>query len=344
MTGQPEATPPLIEIADLRKFFETRRGPFGAEISVVRAVDGVSFSVGRGEAFGLVGESGCGKSTVGRLALRLIDPDEGTIRFDGEDITTLPKSRLRVMRRRMQMIFQDPYSSLNPKMTVGRILGEALAVHDIAQGDAMRARVAELLEEVGLPAEAASRYPPEFTGGQRQRIAIARALSVDPDFIVADEPVSALDVSIQAQVLDLMRGLKERRGLGFLFISHDLGVVRYFCRRLAVMYLGRIVETGPVPGIFDEPLHPYTRALRAASPAPDPAIARNLPRLEGETPSASAPPSGCHFHPRCPHATDHCRREYPRWTDMGGGRAVACHLHDPAAQAAMNQNAGEPRP
>jgi peptide/nickel transport system ATP-binding protein len=344
MTEATEDMAPLVEIRDLRKFFETRRGPFGAEISVVRAVDGVSFSVGRGEAFGLVGESGCGKSTVGRLALRLIDPDEGEIRFEGEDITTLPKSRLRPMRRRMQMIFQDPYSSLNPKMTVGRILGEALAVHGIATGEAMRQRVGELLEEVGLPAEAAARYPHEFSGGQRQRIAIARALSVDPDFIVADEPVSALDVSIQAQVLDLMRGLLERRGLGFLFISHDLGVVRYFCRRLAVMYLGRIVETGPVPGIFDTPLHPYTQALRAASPAPDPAIARNLPRLEGETPSASAPPSGCHFHPRCPHATDLCRREYPRWTDMGDGRAVACHLHDPAAQAAMNQNAGEPRP
>ena len=326
----------LLDIRDLRKFFETRRGPFGAEISVVRAVDGVSFTVERGEAFGLVGESGCGKSTVGRLALRLIDPDDGSITFEGEEIAGEPRRKLRHLRRRMQMIFQDPYSSLNPKMTVGRILGEPLKVHDITPVADIPGRVTELLAEVGLPADAASRYPHEFSGGQRQRIAIARALSVDPEFIVADEPVSALDVSIQAQVLDLMRNLLEKRGLGFLFISHDLGVVRYFCQRLAVMYLGRIVEVGAVPGIFDEPLHPYTKALRAASPVPDPTVGRTLARLEGEVPSASSPPSGCHFHPRCPHATDLCRRTYPRWTEMGDGRAVACHLYDPASAGEMS--------
>ena len=331
---------PLLDVRGLRRFFETRHGPFGAEVTTVRAVDGVSFTVGRGEAFGLVGESGCGKSTVGRLVLRLIEPDAGAIAFDGREISGVPRRRLRSLRRRMQMVFQDPYSSLNPKMTIGRILAEPLRVHDIARGSAVRERVAGLLDEVGLPAEAADRYPHEFSGGQRQRIAIARALSVGPDFIVADEPVSALDVSIQAQVLDLMRGLLRRRGLGFLFISHDLGVVRYFCQRLAVMYLGRIVETGPVPQIFDEPLHPYTRALRAASPVPDPTAGRELARLSGEVPSAAAPPSGCHFHPRCPQATEFCRREYPRWTELGDGRAVACHLYDPAAAAAMASSTG----
>ncbi len=341
MTGHADGAA-LLVVRGLSKQFQTRRGAFGADVTTLRAVDDVSLRIARGEAFGLVGESGCGKSTVGRLVLRLIEPDAGEIIFDGQDIARQPRARLRALRRRMQIIFQDPYSSLNPRMTVERILGEALRVHGlVADREAQARRVRELLLEVGLAPEAGARYPHEFSGGQRQRIAIARALSVDPDFIVADEPVSAHDVSIQAQVLELMRGLLRRRGLGFLFISHDLGVVRYFSHRLAVMYLGRIVETGPVPRIFDEPLHPYTRALRAASPLPDPSVARRLAPLAGEVPSAAAPPTGCHFHPRCVHATALCRRVYPRWTALDADRGVACHLHDPAEAMHMNRSPGE---
>lgn len=325
----------VLEVDNLIKHFHTRSGAFGDVPVVVRAVDGISLHVETGEAFGLVGESGCGKSTVGRAILRLIEPDAGVVKLDGADLARMRPARLRAMRPRMQMIFQDPYSSLNPKQTVGAALSEPIRVHGLAKGDAVDRKVASLLEEVSLPAEAATRYPHEFSGGQRQRIAIARALALDPDLIVADEAVSALDVSIQAQILSLMQELMARRGLAFLFISHDLGVVRTFCKRLAVMYLGRIVESGPVGAAFDTPMHPYTHALRMASPTPDPSARKALARLSGEIPSAAAPPPGCHFHPRCPYATDLCRTIPPRTTEPTSGRRVACHLHDPGQRDAM---------
>src|SRR5438477_5527604 len=268
--------------------------------TTVRAVDGVSFAVVRGEAFGLVGESGCGKSTAARAVLRLIVPDAGQVRFADIDVAKAEGSTLQRLRRRMQIIFQDPYSSLNPRRTIGQALTEPLGVHGLAHGRAARERAIALLEEVGLPPSAYDRHPHEFSGGQRQRVGIARALSVEPELIVADEPVSALDVSVQAQVLLLLRELQERRGLTFVFVSHDLGVVRWFCSCVAVMYLGRIVEDGPVARVFGAPRHPYTRMLRDASPTPDPDIRAQLPRIIGEIPSAANPPAGCHFHPRCP--------------------------------------------
>jgi peptide/nickel transport system ATP-binding protein len=322
------AAPPLLDVAGLRKFFTVRRGFPTPKTIVVRALDGVSFRVGQGEAFGLVGESGCGKSTAGRAVLRLIEPDEGTIRFRDQDVRALDRGGLRPLRRKMQIVFQDPYASLNPKRLIGKTLAEPMRVHGLARGAALAERVRALLEEVGLPADAAGRYPHEFSGGQRQRIGIARALSVEPELVIADEPVSALDVSIQAQVLLLLRGLQERRGLSYVFVSHDLGVVRWFCQSVAVMYLGRIVERGPLPQVFDEPLHPYTKALRGASPVPDPRARVAMARIEGEVPSAAAPPPGCHFHPRCPHASERCRVEYPAWKELGQGRGVACHLFD----------------
>ncbi|MEO8248550.1 MAG: ABC transporter ATP-binding protein [Burkholderiales bacterium] len=332
---------PVLVVKDLVKHFAVRSGAFGAAPPPVRAVDGVSFEVRRGEAFGLVGESGCGKSTVGRAILRLIEPDSGSVRFEGTDITDLPLKELIPMRPRMQIVFQDPYASLNPKQKIGALLAEPLKAHphaavNVNASAPIAERVAALIKEVGLPAEALDRYPHEFSGGQRQRIAIARALALEPSFIVADEPVSALDVSIQAQILQLLAGLIDRRGLSFLFISHDLGVVRYFCRRVAVMYLGRIVESGFADDVFDAPLHPYTRALRAASPVPDPTQRGVFERLEGEIPSAAAPPPGCHFHPRCPKAAAPCQVEYPQWRELGNGRGVACHLHDPSKAQAMS--------
>ena len=268
-------------------------------------------------------------STAGRAILRLIEPDAGEIVYRGQDVRAASGAALRALRRKLQIVFQDPYSSLNPRRSIGRALAEPIEVHGIAgSAQEVRARVASLLEEVGLPADAAERYPHEFSGGQRQRIGIARALSVEPELIVADEPVSALDVSIQAQVLELMRRLQAQRGLSFVFIAHDLGVVRYFCQRVAVMYLGRIVEMGTAAELFGDPLHPYTRMLRDASPVPDPALRGRMPRIEGETPSPANPPSGCHFHPRCPHAMPACRERYPEETRVGG-RMVACHLHSP---------------
>jgi len=320
-------TRPLLEVEGLRKFFSVRKGFPNPQTVTVRAVDGVSFHIERGEVFGLVGESGCGKSTVGRALLRLVEPDDGRVAFDGEDVRTATVKRMKQLRQRMQMIFQDPYSSLNPRLTIGRALAEPLQVHGIAKGAAADARVTALLDEVGLPATARDRYPHEFSGGQRQRIGIARALSVEPDLIVADEAVSALDVSVQAQVLLLLQELRAARQISFLFISHDLGVVRYFCQRLAVMYLGRIVEEGPVPEIFDTPLHPYTQLLKSTSPVPDPAAKVTFERTDGEVPSAVDPPSGCHFHPRCPHVMEICRHVYPRLAPQGPGRKVACHLY-----------------
>ncbi len=322
-------TDPVLTVRGLRKHFATGGGLSRAAAVTVRAVDGIGFEVGAGEAFGIVGESGCGKSTAGRAILRLIEPDAGEVVYRGEDVRAASGAALRALRRKLQIVFQDPYSSLNPRRSIGRALAEPIEVHGIAgSAQEVRARVASLLEEVGLPADAAERYPHEFSGGQRQRIGIARALSVEPELIVADEPVSALDVSIQAQVLELMRRLQAQRGLSFVFIAHDLGVVRYFCQRVAVMYLGRIVEMGTAAELFGDPLHPYTRMLRDASPVPDPALRGRMPRIEGETPSPANPPSGCHFHPRCPHAMPACRERYPEETRVGG-RMVACHLHSP---------------
>jgi peptide/nickel transport system ATP-binding protein len=323
--GQPAGA--LLEVRNLVKTFPVRRGFMGNERATVHALSDVSFEVAHGEAFGLVGESGCGKSTAGRAILRLIEPDSGSVLFNGVGVHTADARRLRGLRRRMQIVFQDPYSSLNPRRTIGRTLGEPMRVHGLGTARDVAARVRAVLAEVGMPSDAASKYPHEFSGGQRQRIGIARALVLEPELIVADEPVSALDVSIQAQILVLLRGLQERRNLGFVFISHDLGVVRHFCRTVAVMYLGRIVERGPVPQIFDEPLHPYTRALRAASPVPDPKAKVIMTRLEGEVASALAPPRGCHFHPRCPHAMPVCREVYPKWVQVDARRGVACHLY-----------------
>ncbi|TQF78209.1 ABC transporter ATP-binding protein [Elioraea sp. Yellowstone] len=316
---------PLLEVDGLVKHFTVTRGFPRPVTTTVRAVDGVSFSVRRGEAYGLVGESGCGKSTVARAVLRLIEPDGGTVRFDGADVRAARGETLARLRRRMQIIFQDPYSSLNPRRTIGQALTEPMRVHGLASGRAARDRAAALLDEVGMPPSALDRYPHEFSGGQRQRIGIARALTVEPELLIADEPVSALDVSVQAQVLLLLRDLQKRRNLAFVFVSHDLGVVRWFCDRVAVMYLGRIVEEGEVGAVFTEPLHPYARMLRDASPVPDPAGRGVLPRIVGEIPSAANPPSGCHFHPRCPHARDACRAAYPSWRRRGE-RGAACVL------------------
>ena len=314
----------LLEVHDLAKHFVVTKGFPRPVTTTVRAVDGVSFAVMRGEAFGLVGESGCGKSTAARAVLRLIEPDAGKVRFADIDVASAEGSTLQRLRRRMQIIFQDPYSSLNPRRTIGQALTEPLGVHGLARSRAARDRAIALLEEVGLPPSAYDRRPHEFSGGQRQRVGIARALSVEPELIVADEPVSALDVSVQAQVLLLLKDLQARRGLTFVFVSHDLGVIRWFCARVAVMYLGRIVEDGPVARVFGAPRHPYSRMLRDASPIPDPGIRGQLPRIVGEIPSAANPPAGCHFHPRCPRASDVCRTVYPQWRADGHG-GVACH-------------------
>ena len=317
----------ILEVQDLAKHFTQTRGLFRPQTTTIRAVDGITFHVAAGEAFGLVGESGCGKSTAARAILRLIEPDRGEIRFAGQDLRAARGGALTALRRRMQIVFQDPYSSLNPARTVGQTLAEPLRVHGLARGGDALARAGALLEEVGLPAAAASRYPHAFSGGQRQRIGIARALALQPDLVVADEPVSALDVSVQAQVLMLLKELQARRNLAFVFVSHDLAVVRWFCSRVAVMYLGRIVEQGPVAQVFAQPRHPYTRVLRDASPVPDPAGRGALPRVSGEIPSAANPPSGCHFHPRCDRMTERCRAEYPAWTgDAASG--FACHHPD----------------
>ncbi|TMH23108.1 MAG: ATP-binding cassette domain-containing protein [Betaproteobacteria bacterium] len=313
----------------------------GGKSAVVHAVSDVSFSVTAGEAFGLVGESGCGKSTTGRAILRLVEPDSGTVLLKGEDVLGANPRRLRALRRQMQIVFQDPYSSLNPRRTIGQTLAEPMAVHRLGTAREIVEAVRKVLAEVGMPIDAADKYPHEFSGGQRQRIGIARALALQPELIVADEPVSALDVSIQAQILVLLRGLQQRHNLSFVLISHDLGVVRHFCSTVSVMYLGRIVERGPVPEIFDEPLHPYTRALRNASPVPDPKAKVIMAKLEGEVASALSPPSGCHFHPRCPHVMDICRQVYPSWVEVAPDRGVACHLY-PAGAGAIVGEATQP--
>ncbi|WP_414731260.1 ABC transporter ATP-binding protein [Vineibacter terrae] len=322
---------PLLRVEGLKVHFPVMKGVVvQKQVATVKAVDGVSFTLARGETLGLVGESGCGKSTTGLAILRMLTPTAGRIVFEGEDIATHDKGRMRKVRRRMQMVYQDPYGSLDPRMKVGDIVGEPLVVHGVA-GDraAYRARIAELIRMVGLLPDMAERYPHEFSGGQRQRIGIARALALNPSLIICDEPVSALDVSIQAQVVNLFMELQERLGLAYLFIAHDLSVVRHISNRIAVMYLGRIVEIATRDQLYKEPMHPYTQALMAAVPIPDPALEATRPQqiISGEVPSALRPPPGCRFHPRCPQAMDACRTQDPDLRDRGDGRAVACHLH-----------------
>ena len=319
------STTPLLAVEGLVKHYPST-GLFGGAKPPVRAVEDVSFTVGRGETLALVGESGCGKSTVGRTLLRLQEPTAGRATFDGTDLFALEGAALRAMRRRMQIVFQDPYSSLDPRMTVGASVAEGIEIHRLARGPAIRARVEALLAEVGLDASYADRYPHEFSGGQRQRIGIARALAVEPAFLVCDEPVSALDVSVQAQVLNLLGDLQRARGLSNLFIAHDLAVVRQLAHRVAVMYLGRLVEVGPTEEVFARPRHPYTQGLLAAVPEPDPTLVRPRLPILGEPPSPTAPPPGCAFHPRCPHPAKNtlCTTERPELRPLGAN-LVACH-------------------
>jgi oligopeptide transport system ATP-binding protein len=329
------AAGPLVEVRDLRKHFPVKRGlVFDRVIGQIKAVDGVSFAIRRGETFGLVGESGCGKTTIGRLLLKLDEPTAGEIRFDGEDIAGFDTRRTLAFRRRVQAVFQDPYSSLNPRMTVEEIVGEPLLVHGVEPDRAARLRqVRELLSVCGLPARSVDRYPHEMSGGQRQRVGIARALALRPDFIVCDEAVSALDVSIQAQIVRLLEELRDEFGLTYLFIGHDLSVVRHICQRVAVMYLGRIVEIADSDPLFDGACHPYTRALLSSVPIPDPVIEhrRAHQEIRGEIPSPMNPPSGCVFHPRCPLAEESCRRLVPRLQEVGEHHHVACPIVGPPA-------------
>jgi oligopeptide/dipeptide ABC transporter ATP-binding protein len=318
--------PAVLEVRELKKHFPIRKGLLQRAAGTVFAVDGVSFSINAGETLGLVGESGCGKSTVGRTILRLIEPTEGSIKIDGRDITRLSKTELRPYRRQMQIIFQDPFSSLDPRMSAGDIVAEPMRVHKIARGADVKKRVAELFERVGLRQAQMNAFPHQFSGGQRQRIGIARALALQPKLIIGDEPVSALDVSIQAQVLNLMMDLQREMGLAYLFISHNLAVVEHISHRIAVMYLGRIVEYTDKHTLFTRPQHPYTESLLLAVPVPDPKIKRQKRVLQGDVPSPVNPPSGCHFHTRCPYAVERCRVETPLLREVKPGQMVACHL------------------
>jgi peptide/nickel transport system ATP-binding protein/oligopeptide transport system ATP-binding protein len=316
----------LIEVKDLRKYFPIRKGILGRTVGQVHAVDGISFTIGTGETLALVGESGCGKSTVGRTVLRLIEPTSGSITVRGQDIMALSRQQMRPLRRQMQIVFQDPFSSLNPRIRVGDIVGEPLKVHGIADRREREERVAALFNRVGLRPQQMRNYPHQFSGGQRQRVSIARALALDPSFIVADEPVSALDVSIQAQVINLLMDLQRDSRLSYLFISHNLAVVEHIAHRVAVMYLGRIVEQANKTTLFARPLHPYTEALLAAVPLPDPSLKRKKQHVTGDVPSPIRPPPGCHFHPRCPYAEARCRSETPALREVAPDHLVACHL------------------
>ena len=320
------AETPLLEVKHLKKHFPIKGGVFSKTIGYVYAVDDINFTLEKGETLGLVGESGCGKSTTGRTILRLIEPTNNAINFEGHDITNLDKSAMRALRREMQIIFQDPYASLNPRMTVGSIIGEPLEIHKIAKGSEKEERVASLLQKVGLRAEDMRKYPHEFSGGQRQRIGIARALALNPKLIVCDEPVSALDVSIQAQVINLLEDLQAEFGLSYLFIAHNLNVVEHISDRVAVMYLGQIVELASDEELYKNPQHPYTEALLSAVPIPDPTVKKKRIILEGDVPSPINPPKGCHFHTRCMYKDKICEEVEPEFKDIGGGHWVACHF------------------
>ncbi|MFC0190328.1 ABC transporter ATP-binding protein [Fictibacillus aquaticus] len=321
-------TQPLVKVENLKKHFPIKGGLLGKQVGAVKAVDGVSFFINKGETLGLVGESGCGKSTTGRMLLRLLEPSDGKIYFEGQDITELSTGEMRKMRREMQMVFQDPFASLNPRHTVEKILEEPLIVHGVKDKAERKRRVKELLEVVGLNSWHAKRYPHQFSGGQRQRIGIARALAVNPKLIIADEPVSALDVSIQSQVLNLLQDLQKEFDLTYLFIAHDLGVVRHISDRVGVMYLGNIVELADSEELYDEPMHPYTQALLSAVPIPDVEHKKDRVILQGDVPSPSNPPKGCPFHTRCPQAFDTCATVKPVLQEAKPGHYVACHLYE----------------
>jgi oligopeptide transport system ATP-binding protein len=347
-TGAPARDEPaqddvLVRVEDLKKHFPIMKGVFRRQVGAVRAVDGVTFDIHRGETLGLVGESGSGKSTTGRVILQLDHVTAGVVLFDGKDLTQTTGNDLRSLRPRMQMIFQDPHASLNPRMTVASIIGEPLSEHNKAKGPERKKRIEELLSLVGLEPKHANRYPHEFSGGQRQRIGIARAIALNPDFIVADEPIAALDVSIQAQVVNLLEDLQDVLGLTYLFISHDLSMVRHIADRVAVMYLGKIMELADVDRLYNSPKHPYTQALLAAVPVPDPEIEATRERviLEGDIPSPANPPPGCPFNTRCPAAQERCVTEVPEWRELEPGRWVACHFAETDAAILIESPIGE---
>ena len=322
------STENILEVKNLKKYFPIKGGFFGGVTGQVKAVDDVSFTIKRGTTMGLVGESGCGKSTTGRTILRLLEKTEGDIIFDGQDVSTLDKKQLRDLRTKMQIIFQDPYSSLSPRLPIGEIIGEAVKEHKIVPDSEYEDYITEIMKECGLQEYHKDRYPHEFSGGQRQRICIARALALKPEFVVCDEPVSALDVSIQAQIINLLKTLQEDRGLTYLFISHDLSVVEHISDTIGVMYLGNLVETGNTEDIFSNPLHPYTKALFSAIPMPDPDIKKDRILLQGDIPSPANPPAGCKFHTRCSQCMEKCKQVAPVPRDMGNGHVVCCHLYD----------------
>ncbi|MEE4263459.1 MAG: dipeptide ABC transporter ATP-binding protein [Desulfobacteraceae bacterium] len=316
----------LLKVENLKKHFPIKRGLFSKIVGKVYAVDGISLGIHRNQTLGLVGESGCGKTTAGKTILKLLEPTSGAISYGGKDITHYDRHAMKSLRRKMQIIFQDPFSSLNPRHTVSSIIAAPLEIHRLARGKEIEDRIADLLKKVGLPSEAMRRYPHEFSGGQRQRIGIARSLAVEPELIIADEPVSALDVSIQAQILNLLQDLQNELGLAYIIIAHDLSVIRHISNQIAVMYLGRIVELAPSAELYKNPLHPYTEALLSAVPIPDPAIKKKRITLKGDVPSPIDPPEGCRFHPRCPYRFDPCDKATPELTQVGGDHIVACHL------------------